>query len=80
MRVLVSSLAVIVFALIVVLFLLALKRAAVRRERANELNHELVMLRNFRTLVQNEVSVQLDAGYSDVAPFNHLLNDIKELK
>ena len=38
------------------------------------------MLRNFRTLVQKEVDVQLDAGYSDAVPFNNLLNDIKELK
>lgn len=66
-------------ALIIFVVVLASKRSLKRRKERLDLIKEVRMLRNVFTLVENEVDLQERAGYSDVTPFRHLLNDYKEL-
>lgn len=79
MRVAVSSLLVICFALAVVVVLLAIKKTLLRNQERRKLEHENRMLRNVISLTQKEIEVQEQAGYSDVVAFRHILNDYKEL-
>lgn len=80
MRVVLSIAILVGIALILFIAIIVCKKVLKNRQERLALLRENTMLRNLFTLVQNEVNVQLQAGYSDVAAFNHLINDYKELK
>ncbi len=80
MRVALSAAVLVGIALIIFIAVIVCKRMLKHRKERLALIREVRMLRTTFTLVQNEVNVQIQAGYSDVTAFSHLINDYKELQ
>lgn len=80
MRVLLAILVIVCIGLALVIAVLATRKAAKKKAEYRATQRQLRHLEFTLSEVQNEVDLQLQAGYSDVNPFSQILNQHKEIE